>query len=406
MAITINSQPDSTKWWSIYNPVYYTVSSTNTGQPNFKFVADIYVNGVFKLREKHAPDPVYLKGDFEVNRIAESFLNFSFDPTIDTFTHAPNNYGTLQVKFGEEYGTTPVVYPDLTLSNTVTILNSSRGFIEHMTTSMDDYTDISLNRKALTSKGSNFRMFRGQNDYMYITNDVATSTAMIQVRTFDYTRTLIQSFRLQNTLVGGTDKVVYVPIGYNLNNALLGDIIAGALPVYDSNVKYAEITFREAGGLLASSQIYNLEFNDNCQGDDEYDIVYQNRLGGFETFRFTKLPTKSISISKKEYRQNFLRKNNSGNLSETISDRGSQTFFTSTTDEWTLRTDWLNDEETNRLTELVESPQLFLIYDSSFNMFAVNTAITNYEKKTVKKGELIQFELSLKFSNNNYRQRY
>ena len=43
MAITVEQQP--TSGVTVYNPVPYVVSSTNDGETDFKYVADVYING-------------------------------------------------------------------------------------------------------------------------------------------------------------------------------------------------------------------------------------------------------------------------------------------------------------------------------------------------------------------------
>ncbi len=44
MAINITHEPQ--EWTPVYNEMRFVVGSTNTAQPNFRYVADIYVSGV------------------------------------------------------------------------------------------------------------------------------------------------------------------------------------------------------------------------------------------------------------------------------------------------------------------------------------------------------------------------
>jgi len=70
----------------------------------------------------------------------------------------------------------------------------------------------------------------------------------------------------------------------------------------------------------------------------------------------------------------------------------------------TLRSRWITESEYAWLTELIESPQVFWNYNGE--LIAINVTNTDYEYKKVANENLIQLELQVKLSTNNYRQRY
>lgn len=56
MAIVINSSPSGQP--SVHDNLWHIVSSTNSGQVDFKYVFDIFVNGVQKIRVKQFLNPI------------------------------------------------------------------------------------------------------------------------------------------------------------------------------------------------------------------------------------------------------------------------------------------------------------------------------------------------------------
>ncbi len=82
MAITINSSPDI--YSSVHAPLWFVLSSTNTGQTNFKYVCDIYVGGNLVTRLKSFPQPTSTKGIFNVAPVIRNYWASYFKPDIVT----------------------------------------------------------------------------------------------------------------------------------------------------------------------------------------------------------------------------------------------------------------------------------------------------------------------------------
>ena len=79
MAITINAAPDN--WSSVQDAMWHTVSSDNSGTVDFKFVFDVWVGGVQKIRVKQFPDPTTGKGYFNAGPIVRNSMVYDwFEP--------------------------------------------------------------------------------------------------------------------------------------------------------------------------------------------------------------------------------------------------------------------------------------------------------------------------------------
>src|SRR3990172_7152164 len=107
MAITIQDSPAT--FTPAYNPIFSTLSSTNTGQANFQYICDLYITGkTFAgagfLRLKSPAAPLNGRGVFDVSKHIERYLSFDVGNDINGFQRSVNSILEYQLKFGEEYG--------------------------------------------------------------------------------------------------------------------------------------------------------------------------------------------------------------------------------------------------------------------------------------------------------------
>ena len=57
MAITIINQKTSNAFYPAGNPINVTVNSNNSGNCNFRYICDFYINGTKVFTDKLFPDP-------------------------------------------------------------------------------------------------------------------------------------------------------------------------------------------------------------------------------------------------------------------------------------------------------------------------------------------------------------
>src|SRR5271156_2446953 len=111
MSYSIIQQPLITSLGSLVsagNDSVYTVSGDTYIAPNvtdYKFIADVYVNGVLQTTLKAFPDPNYGFGVFNLKNIIPNFVSIDFLYVEDdqTFHNCPNSSADVYIEFGEEY---------------------------------------------------------------------------------------------------------------------------------------------------------------------------------------------------------------------------------------------------------------------------------------------------------------
>jgi len=90
---------------SVFNPIYFYVSSTNDIQEGFKYVVDVYndTTNDFITRYKIYPRPNDLFGVIDINQILASQVGYKFDQTINYIDDGGVNYLNYRLEVGEEY---------------------------------------------------------------------------------------------------------------------------------------------------------------------------------------------------------------------------------------------------------------------------------------------------------------
>ena len=129
MAITINQEPQA--FTPAYNENWFVATTTNQAQHNFKFVVDIVFLGdvTYTRRIKRNIYPGSTnKLVIDVHRIIENYLTRDIDLATDEVTPNANSWKGYIIRVGEEYGTTPTVYPNLAQSNIILAWNAALNF--------------------------------------------------------------------------------------------------------------------------------------------------------------------------------------------------------------------------------------------------------------------------------------
>lgn len=100
MAITIVKQPDNLT--PTYNQMVIAATSSNSGEKNFQYVADIYCRGDFQSRLK-VPNTPEGYGVFDIHRHIQNEISFDFDPNKTGWSVATQSLATYSVVFSEEW---------------------------------------------------------------------------------------------------------------------------------------------------------------------------------------------------------------------------------------------------------------------------------------------------------------
>jgi len=399
MAITINATPKD--FAPVYNKMEYLITSTNFTQPNFAHLVDIYINGsVTKTVRLRIPvRPSDSKGKVDVHRVLESALTSNVgNPTGIAGTYnASNSSLTYIAEFGEEYGTTVVQYPNLTTDSSRKAFNASLEKANFINWDVTEYELDGITKKFLTNAPDNNKVSINSHGWSYYKE--ATAIDYFTVNTFDSAGASILSFRIDSTTTSGT--IQYVPSSpASLNKILDANLITGVQPMITSDV--ASYTLQAVGTLSSLSEVRTFVIKENCKYNVNT-LIFQNNLGAFDSFTFYLGDMSTTAIEKKDMKVNVDTVVGT-DIVYSMNEREKVTYYTKKSSSLKLMSDWISEEESNWLLELISSPEIYL--QSGDELIAVaKIKATSYTKKKVVRDKLFKIDVDLELGYDDYRQR-
>ena len=401
MSITINQQPAS-DWISAYNPIDYVFSSTNVASTSFKFIVDVYVNGVNVHRELIPAHPIHQDGSINTNRIISTFVEFDFDTNLNQsmVVTEPNSIKEVQLKIGEQFevGGTLTDYVDLAETSLKIVNNSSirtyelEGF---------DYTawwnDLNANTKFLR-RNKNIQTLK-QGQYAWLSALQAKNVTDLDnfvYKSYDITGALIATHTLVNNFSNtsnSNEQRIRIPSGWNVNTIYPNFI--------DSTVAYYTIQGTNLGdGQDTEIVRYNL---DHCNKYGVYQIAYQNTLGGFDTFAFDLVARTNLTKKTKSYETAGVVRG-VGSLSRPLNEHIIRDYQTDGKTQWRLTSDWIDASEHEALSDLFDSPVVYLITPDNKLVACSSLSRPEWEEKIDSIDRLFNLELTFEGAFTNTRQ--
>ena len=410
MAITIDQQV--TGMATAYNPIDYVLSSTNTSETSFKFISDVYVNGVKRHRYLTPADPNYSNGFIDIASIIESYLTFDFDTALndDSIKDNPNSIVEVYVDFGEQYDVSGVItdFSGLATSQTLEIINGSLEYEDYIGF---DYTDYYNNSSSLTKFLTNAPVNRtipsDMNAWLYMYNDNSTVYLdKVRVRTYDSNGTINGLFTFSNSYRGGgnyTDNHLRFPVGANLNNVTGVTVNSGALPILDADVASYDVqTFDNL--ITGTSEIRTYTRDLTCTGFDRYTLHFINELGGFDSFAFDLVHKINWSKEQSNYMTHGYTRSEDA-VTRNLTKHQKRSYHTQTNKSIRLTSNWITEAESIWLRELFDSPIIYCEYPDGALVAVADIDLNTYEEKQNIIDKTFNLEMTVNLAWNNYRQR-
>ena len=417
MGITIQNYPlGGATITMAHNPVEFVVSSTNTAQPNFKYIADLsWTSGTTSVRYIQGANPINGYCRFDFSSVLRNVV--TYDPPVaatNDFYDCVNSYSTFTVQFGEQYGLSSAVtnYPNLVSDGQYTwnaCIPISRWW-NGQTPITDIYPVKDTDRKFLTDHP--FRIeTKGQkicyNDlhYLYFLQDGATDD-VYQVK-FQ----LYKTGNVWNTItwdcpasINRTKNVVRIGVGAkNLQNSGSElNYFSSQSPCIDEDVEYYSVTLYDyKAKQMTESLFFNIECE--CSWESPYRLCFLNSVGGYDFFNFNWNSKKTSSYQKSFFERKAWIWDGTA-VSYGSHNRGKVQYSTIASDKLQLTSGWITEEESTWLEELISSPDVYIIDNITGQLTAVTVTDTQYDYKTLEYDQLFNLTITLDFAFNRYRQ--
>ena len=394
-------------------PLVYSVSSSNAGQPQFRYVFTV-AHQYGDLRNvqqvKVYPNMTGI-GTVDLSTIASS-LTFQNAPNLSEVSLSTIN--GLEVDYGEEYApdfNTPTAYY---YRGTLADLELLGGY-----KNINDNTDTGYN----FDSGS-YAIVSGSTDKSILSNNPYTFKIGSQPEIKRYVPRDVSVGHVYTIQQYGTSLDVTV-MGYDSSDTILSlDTISYSVSPTDPDRYY--LTRVGTGIPLSPTQYPNLAANwssvayfdfiiggtdeisryyllDQCEYDTTTFFTWMNEFGVYDTYFVSNPIRRTSNISRYDYDRTFVRYEDS-NSSYNINNRGKRQYLTEYDYTYEVTTDWLNQKEANWLSGMFESNNV-VIFQPKFPLTSLKGLTTieiinsSYEvNNSTSRNKLFQYTVQYKQS--------
>lgn len=424
MAITIHQQPY--QYTALKQKLMVVATSTNIGQPGFRYVVEVSVNGgtinsfyvqpnlngalVFDLYPV-----VYSKMDLGVNTsdvAASLFGSYTVQQSTST-----RNIMYVEADIYEGYEVLGVFEKQATAYpvNDMSFINAAFQISDGFNPDPSDYfalssstsyimTDLVRSTYAMDDVLSKYSL--GANtigitayadDYGVLTIPADNGTRLtgnavnnVQILQFNAAGSLLQTDTL--ACVIGAEKINHLPLmPHNIDDEF----------GLDTNWNHYLINFRTSGGSPCARSIAIFKAEDECRFE-KIRLGWTNSRGGWDYFNFTKRSEESYSVERKRYRKvvgNYGTADSGEAFGFSTYDRGLTERSPFVEKMLRIRTDFLTEGQFEYLKNLIYSESVYIIgSDGSATPVVIDSNnYTAIKSRSYIKNDL---ELMLKFSND------
>jgi hypothetical protein len=365
--------------------------SSNSGQVDFKYVFDVFVDGVQLVRTKVFPEPSNGRGYFDAMPIVSNEITYGwFTPKKET----DNLYSLLlksdtlnekiyQIRVGEDYSGT-------------TFLNLASGNV------------TAYNYSALLFKRRQINI--GQKNANWLTNRPlfikAKRTDKILIPFFGNVGTGgidVNSYGENNQLLIGngfqipTLKYNQFDIGVEAINKMSQIFSFDVIP---SNTKY--YTIRTYSTTIGQSSIIRVDIDCNPLYTP-INLYFINAYGMFDTARFNLASRLTMDVERKTFQQRDYTLNNTTvdyYNSQNVYNESKINYGSKSNHSYKLTMDYPSDAEYIWLAELIVSPQIYAEIDG--NYYPISIKANNYEYSTYTNNRLKALEIDIELNQTRY----
>ena len=361
---------------SVHDNLWHVVSSDHSGTTDFKFVFDVWINGVQKIRVKQVPEPASGKGYFDAGAIVRNSMTYEWFVPVDSSAYIgqPDLSGQIGINYalriGEDYSGTVTTNM---ASGTVTAYNWSPNLYKRRVNGLSDKLNKWLTNRPLTATTK-----IGENLFVGFYTDTSLT---LHCKTYDASNNLIATYDGSSTPV--PDGFVQMNIG---TTALTNTLSA----VFNDSVRYYEVYFNS----LEKMRVY-LTCNPKYT---PYSIHFMNRWGLWDSHRFDLVSKLNMKVKRKEFEMDGYRFNGNS-VDYKTGNRyydGKVSYMNEAMWEMKLNSNALSDDEYTWLSDLVVSPQILIEVDGYF--YPVTLKDDSFEYGQYVFNKLKSFEINIEFN--------
>ena len=379
--------------------IFFVLSSTNSSNTNYKYVADVYVDGNLIARLKVYPDGDNY-GIFEVSNIVRDYVKDYFDTEegyIFNATQTDDIKVEYEMKFGEEYGGT--LYTNQVSGSYVGYNYYRNPFYPSTKDNITDFDFNWLTERDISKIECEFDVplfvsFFGNQAQPFTVDDIVLTT-------YDQNWASVDTVNI--TYVTGSDLSIYNICGYAIDESIL------TTSTYGYGIK---ITYSNGGSNYETPEIRVKVACTNTR--TTMPLHFMNRLGGYDSLHFTLVNKQAINVVSKEFKRSDWVSTGNGTMSNSSPFDGSKynagriKYSTEQTTSYILRSDWMNEKDYTWAKQLIASNDVYVSIkeDNSYEWqtYPVIIKTTNWQEKKRASDKMFNLEIEMELSNTTYSQ--
>jgi hypothetical protein len=368
--------------------------SSNSGQVDFKYVFDVFVDGVQLVRTKIFPELSNGRGYFDAMPVVSNEITYGwFNPVRDLIgipltQNDTLNQKTYQIRVGEDYsGTT---YLNLASGN-VTAYNYSAPLFKRRQININQKDGNWLTNRPLFIKAK-------RTDKILIPfADISSAHVFPEVKSYNASNQLIGTYTdNSNFEYAKYNQLDIGVVAVNKYSLFYGgsEIITDATAYY--TVKMYETT------TPTNSSIIRVDIDCNPMYTP-INLYFINAYGMFDTARFNLASRLTMDVERKTFEQrNYTFNNTSVDYfdANNVYNESKINYGSKTNHSYKLTMDYPTDAEYIWLAELIVSPQIYAEIDG--NYYPVSIKANNYEYSTYTNNKLKALEIDIDLNQTRY----
>jgi hypothetical protein len=403
MSISITQQPAYAT--PSDNPVIFGFKQTISGKFNMSFVIDVLVSGSVGRYEVYPEDidATYCYGKIDVSNIVAPYIPTQFLKPITSATiFDPDGYRFIQVQVYEKYSTTIDGIPEIDASATSNEIGVFKGKLSRNEFLSWDYTDYKKGalKQLLTDKSYYTSLFSIYNQGLK--KEDSLSFTWIDNTTIDTPA----NYKVKYSYYNGVSLITtYEETITTANQGLLGSIYFNL----DNHVALSYLTSGQATSCT-SVWVFLLDTSDNVISPlsiitfdttcfyNGANLRFMNKFGAYDNYLFTYNKRYSASVKAFEFERSQGSWDN-GTYSLSKTNTGRLNYLKQTTKKLELSSDWLDETTQNWLTQLYDSPAVYI--NEGTEDESVVVVNSSYQIKQDKHDELFNEIVEIEFTPEN-----
>lgn len=366
MAISLSQQPSYPN--ATYTHLLYSISSTQSGQPQFQYVMDVKQGGTRLARLKQYPNPNAV-GIFDPSRILNDYIRYDQNWKTSTLHTPVESVQSFDILFGEEYGTS--------VSSSVTLYdgNGNPGDPGVQGTGVQVFGAV-----VDPNNGSSFN-WQAQD---VLSNRPLTGLSI----TYDEYETLS---------IYNDGSLTSVSVDYNPGSTSTYTLNSGfnTIPIGSKNIgspaQWTEILVDVDGVEYVYTKAEDCNY-------DRIRFAYINKFGFWDYYGFNLPISKTTNMTRQSLTKPMV--NYSSVTANYNGQRRGQDYYNiQYNDSITVTTPFLDQSEASWLGEMLESPEVFVQEGDNFIPIVItNGAYTHNTNKRSQK--TFQYDITFEYANN------